>query len=77
MSLEQYGLEERYIVLKLSDLSMSEERDIRNLIWDINVGRLEDKRPELKPRECVVVESDWPIFKTVTEMVLSLSGRSS
>jgi hypothetical protein len=51
--------EERYIVLKLSDLSDDE--------YDYIDSYIESR--SIEQRECVVVESDWPIYEKVWNMI--------
>jgi hypothetical protein len=51
--------EERYIVLKLSDLTDDEYNHIEDYLEKCMIER----------RECVVVESDWPIYDEVWKMI--------
>lgn len=51
--------EERYIVLKLSDM---DERQLHHIRHVINYE-------EIPLKECVVVESDWNIYETVWDLV--------
>lgn len=51
--------EERYIVLKLSDMDTNQTNAVRYLI----------KNLEIPTRECVVVEEDWNIYDTVWDLV--------
>jgi hypothetical protein len=47
--------EHRYIVLKISNLTDCELKELENM--------------HLPTKECVVVESDWPEFEPVWEMI--------
>lgn len=58
--------EERYIVVKLKDLHCA----------DANVSAMHEKalrdflaENDIPTRECVVVESDWPEYETVWQMI--------
>ena len=53
-------LEERYIVVKLKDLDENQTANLWCTIWDNNI----------RPVDCVVVESDWEIYPEVVSMVL-------
>lgn len=53
-------LEDRYIVIKRSDLNSEQTNRLRGLMTGYNI----------RTRGCVVVEEDWPIFPTVVDMVL-------
>lgn len=55
----EFSREERYIVLKLSDLTEDEYSHIDEYIEKCMIER----------RECVVVESDWPIYEEVWNMI--------
>lgn len=57
--MSNFEREERYIVVKLSDLTDEEYEDIE--------GYLE--RNIIERRECVVVEADWPIYEEVWNMI--------
>lgn len=57
-------LEERYVVLKLKDLSQYQQQGLREF--------LENYSLEKKTIDCVVVEHDWPIYPDVVNQVLSL-----
>lgn len=57
--MKEFQREERYIVIKLCDLS--EEG------YEYIEGYLE--RNIIERRECVVVESDWPIYEDVWKMI--------
>jgi glutamate/tyrosine decarboxylase-like PLP-dependent enzyme len=56
------GLEERYVVVKMSDIHPLDLRDLRDYL----------DHQRIPTRECVVVESDWPIYDCVVQMVLNL-----
>ncbi|TBM39778.1 hypothetical protein [Vibrio cholerae] len=75
MSNKQFVKEDRYLVLKRSDIetSLSEgQKDILLAIADI-VG-LERRRLGKAPLECVVVESDWPNYAEVWKSVESVAN---
>lgn len=55
----KFEREERYIVIKLSDI----QEEVYSQIEEI----IENNCIEL--RECVVVESDWPIYEKVWKMI--------
>lgn len=57
--MSSFQREERYIVVKLSDLTDEEYEDIE--------GYLE--RNIIERRECIVVEADWPIYEEVWNMI--------
>lgn len=57
--MEKFVREERYIVLKLSDLTDGEYAYIEDYIESMCIER----------RECVVVESDWPDYDKVWKMI--------
>lgn len=50
---------DRYIVIKRSDISNNQAMNISGYL----IGQ------KITPRECVVVESDWPIYEEVWKMV--------
>lgn len=54
-------LEERYIVVKLKDMNGDQEGRLLSCL-DNN---------DIKTVDCVVVESDWEIYKDVVSMVLN------
>jgi hypothetical protein len=62
--MSSFQREERYIVIKLSDLTDEEYEDIE--------GYLE--RNIIEQRECVVVEAHWPIYEEVWNMIEGLSN---
>lgn len=53
-------LEERYITIKLSDLTQYTYTGLWNYLTDNGIPT----------RDCVVVEHDWPIYDEVVEKVL-------
>lgn len=57
--MSNFQREELYIVLKLSDLTEDEYNHIEDYIEKCMIER----------RECVVVESDWPIYEQVWDMI--------
>lgn len=63
---EAFKREERYIVVKRSDLTPFDEEML--LKWIRKFGA--------EPRECVVVEADWPIYEDVWGMVERLAKAS-
>lgn len=62
--------EERYVVLKIKDiehfLSTSQKDDLHDIRGTIDAYRRMTKKGELK---AVVVESDWPEYETVWQMI--------
>lgn len=56
-------LEDRYIVIKRSDVPFTKQLMFYALLQDYNVPT----------RDCVVVESDWGIYPEVVDMVLKQS----
>lgn len=63
--MSDFKREERYIVLKLKKLSLQDAAKIRHNIF-VNGW-------EKALTECVVVESDWPIYDDVWGMVEKLA----
>ncbi len=57
--MSEFKREERYLVLKLKDLSPAAEEHIRQYVAARN----------LPNRQCVVVESDWPEYELVWTMI--------
>lgn len=55
----EFEREERYIVIKRKHLVEDEERQLRDCLYRLNVC----------PVECVVVESDWPEYEIVWDMI--------
>lgn len=60
---QEFEREERYIALKLKDLTHKEEMFLRDWIF----------ANSLRTRECVVVEADWPIYEQVWGLVEQLA----
>lgn len=62
--------EERYIVIKISDIETSlteqEHWQLRNILRKADDYRKELNKPTL---ECVVVEHDWPEYERVWKMI--------
>lgn len=54
-------LTERYVVIKLSDLTHYTMNGLRNYLTD----------NAIPTRDAVVVEHDWPIYEEVVEKVLN------
>ncbi|HGP4248532.1 TPA: hypothetical protein ACLM19_004711 [Pseudomonas aeruginosa] len=66
--MSEFKREERYLVLKLKDLSPAAEEHIRQYVAARN----------LPNRQCVVVESDWPEYELVWTMIEArVAGRPS
>lgn len=63
--MSNFQREERYIVLKLSDLTEDEYNHIEDYIEKCVIER----------RECVVVESDWPIYEQVWNMIEDMENK--
>lgn len=63
--MSSFQREERYIVLKLSDLTEDEFNHIDDYIENHLIER----------RECVVVESDWPIYGQVWDMIEQMEDK--
>lgn len=71
--MSEFKRENRYWVLKLSDVEHLYYKEQNKLIRLCNIvksSRLERGKPKL---ECVVVESDWPIYEQVWDMVQRLA----
>lgn len=70
--MSEFKRENRYIVLKRSDidryLSMESKRELLEICEQLQQGRLNDDRADLK---CVIVESDWPEYEAVWDMIES------
>lgn len=60
----------RYVVVKIKDaqnhLSQADLDRLQNLAMSVNAGRLAEGK---HPMECVVVESDWPEYERVWQMI--------
>ncbi|MNZ71591.1 hypothetical protein D3C78_899560 [compost metagenome] len=54
-------LEERYLVVKLKRITVGDEWALRYFLEDRGIPT----------EECVVVESDWPIYNKVVGMVIN------
>lgn len=52
-------LEERYYVIKLSDLDPLQRRDLDFLMDDLDIPT----------RDSVVIEADWPMYDAVVNMI--------
>lgn len=63
--MDQFKREERYIVLKLKNMYELERKRLDH--W-LKVNDYEEFKTE-----CVVVESDWPIYEPVWDMVQRLA----
>jgi len=57
--------EERYIVIKMKDLSEHQLQRLRNQMDEANVPT----------RACVVVEKHWPIYDAVWKLIEGLGGK--
>ncbi len=66
----QFKREERYYVLKISDmkkyLSAEKQEAVRATAEKLNAGRAVDGKPVL---QAVVIESDWPEYERVWQMI--------
>lgn len=62
--MSSFKREERYIVLKLSDLTDDEYSHIEDYLEKCMIER----------RECVVVEADWPIYEDVWNMIENIEN---
>lgn len=66
----EFKREDRYLVLKRKDiaatLTKTETEILEALLWKIEKYRLNQGKPLLK---CVVVESDWPEYKTTWDAI--------
>ena len=62
--MSDFNREDRYCVLKRTDikaaLSYSQQEDLKYMLSLIEEHRQENAKP---PLECVVVESDWPMYE--------------
>lgn len=62
--------EERYTVLKVSDVSNALEPDEKSeLIYLEEKVALYREQTGKKPLECVVVESDWPEYESTWQAI--------
>ncbi len=59
MSETEFKREERYIVIKRKHLHPMTEASLRNEMHHLGIQTV----------ECVVVESDWPEYETVWDMI--------
>lgn len=57
--MSEFKREERYIVIKIKYLSDQDKDQIRGLL----------EMRGIVTQECVVVESDWPIYEKVWDMI--------
>lgn len=62
--MSEFKREERYIVIKLSDLDEEQLGTLEYIVYRHNIPR----------RESVVIESDWPIYDDVWDMVEELDN---
>lgn len=66
----QFSREERYYILKISDmrkyLGVEKQEAVRAIAEKLNAGRIVDKKNVL---QAVVVESDWPEYDAVWDMI--------
>lgn len=66
----KFKREDRYLVIKRNDiqlfLSEHKQKQLSDLASQVADGRHSDGR---KPLECVVVESDWPEYQPVWQMI--------
>jgi len=60
---EPFQREERYIVLKLSDVARLRPDTIERLNALVDLVRERREAAGKSPLECVVVESDWPEYE--------------
>ena len=70
--------EERYVVLKKSDIEkyLSDEtrRDLEQIATCIWASRINDGKA---PLECVVVESDWPMYDSTWQNIETWADEQS
>ena len=68
--LNTFTLEQRYFVVKLTDLCCLDTKDANKLYGILNkVQALRKARGSSSSIKCVVVEEDWSIYKDVIEMI--------
>ena len=60
----EFKREERYIVLKIKDL-----RDVPTVIREKMIDAIEEASVYMPERQYVCVESDWPEYEKVWEML--------
>lgn len=62
--------EERYLVLKISDinryLTAAAQKELSDIAHTVNGARKGQRRGEL---QCVVIEKDWPEYEHVWELI--------
>jgi hypothetical protein len=72
--MSEFKREQRYIVIKISDakdaLDDWQLHELQYLLDIVSKGRSRKGKPRLK---CVVVESDWPIYEQVWDMIKHLT----
>jgi hypothetical protein len=62
----EFQREERYVVIKLKDLSEDQITALRRFIEYFRI----------ETRECAVVEADWPIYEQVWNMIEKITPAS-
>ena len=65
----KFKREDRYLVIKRSDiphLSKNDQQHLDQIADRLRTIRYGNGKPDLK---CVVVESDWPEYETVFKMI--------
>jgi len=70
--MSEFKREERYLVLKIKDL-----RDVPMVIREKLLDAIEEASVYMPERQYVCVESDWPEYEKVWEMIESRSGNKS
>lgn len=63
--MSDFKREERYIVIKLSDLNKDQKTLVTHGL----------KANNIPTRECVVVEKHWPIYDAVWKLIEGLGGK--
>lgn len=73
---EEFKKEDRYLVIKRSDIELfmtgAGKNELYRFAAIIESGRVREKKT---PLECVVVESDWPIYNDVWKMVEATANK--
>ncbi|WRQ13084.1 hypothetical protein [Vibrio phage vB_VpM-pA2SJ1] len=72
--MSNFEKEDRYLVIKRSDIDLSLDSEMKqNLFYLSQLVEAERHSFGKPPLECVVVESDWPIYDDVWKMVEAIA----
>lgn len=77
MSNKKFAKEDRYLVLKRSDIETGLNEEQKNILFHLaQIVGCERRRKGKPVLECVVVESDWPNYSDVWASVESVANGS-